>query len=211
MKNILLPLLAICMVACNSTQNNSANKPEFNVHYKKPDPVTAVSQIEAVSLKDYSNREINYVYKIYVDSSSNREILLKKMYQLQRKLRVPFARPLNSPEANSYSFVLENDVSIFDNLSQTIIEVKEINPLSVFVIGNNACLLPRMPNNFINLDYFYFSCPLDTTQSANKSIAMIIESFQSKQKADSMLTLVKTVAKNAHLIKQRENNLYVNN
>ena len=138
-------------------------------------------------------------------------MLFRSMYQLQRKLRVPFARPVQSPDFNSYAYILENDVSVFDKLSQTIVGVKELNPLSAFFVGNNLCCQPSIHDYFINLDYFYFSCPFDSSKSASKSIAMMIGSFESKQMADSMLANVKKISKNAYLIKEQERILYVNN
>ena len=132
MKFFLLLLLLCGLFACNINQSDFLYNNTVSVQPRKSTPITSISEIEATGLKDFNNREIKYVYKIFVDSSSNQEILLKKMYQLQRKIKFPFTRPLREPKNGRYAFVMENDVSVFDRLSQTIIGLKEDRFISVF-------------------------------------------------------------------------------
>lgn len=209
MRFLLFPLILMSLYACNAHQNEKVNKEVFNIHNSKAAPVTSVSEIEAVGIKDYTGREINYVYKVLVDSSANETYLLAKMYQVQRKTKLPFTRPIHSPMTCRYSFTLEQDVSIFDNISHTIIGLDQPSLLFSNLIGESVFM--KFPNNLITLDYFYFSCLQDSATKSNNSIALVIESFPTKQKADSMLVIVKTVAKNAHLIKQPAQNLYFYN
>ena len=211
MKNILCTLILMSFVACNADKKETVNDEAYFFHKSKAAPVTAVSQIEAVGIKDENNREINYEYKIFVDSSSSWEILLKKMYLLQRKSKLPFTRPLEFEKFGNYSYVVETDVSLLDKISNTIIGLKKLNPMGMLVI-QNPCMLQGMPPQFISIEPHYFYCPLDTPMQSDKyPIAMMIESFPSKQKADSFLAIVKSVAKNAYIIKEPQRIVYTEN
>ena len=58
-----------------------------------------------------------------------------------------------------------------------------------------------IPTNYVPLpvirfDYCFAFCPLN---SSDKSVVLIVETYQSKKVADSMLTLIKKYEKNAYL------------
>lgn len=92
MKNLLFPLICILLFSCDRFNSDSALAISPKVKKITPIGITSVDEIIQPGIKSLDNKELTVFYKIIVEASDNEEILREKMYQLQRKFNLPFAR-----------------------------------------------------------------------------------------------------------------------
>ena len=202
MKNLLFLLICILLVSCDRFSSDSALAISPKVNKISPIGITSVDAIIQPGIKSLDNKELTVFYKIIVEASDNEEILREKMYQLQRKFNLPFARQfIDFNKSGSFTYIIEREPSIIDRASQKI--TKEGVPSFPIDLCLNRSV-PKsdmIPTNYVPLpvirfDYCFAFCPLN---SSDKSVVLIVETYQSKQVADSMLTLIKKYEKNAYL------------
>jgi len=202
MKSLFFPLMCILLVSCDRFNSDSALTISPKVKKITPIGITSVDEIIQPGIKSLDNKELTVFYKIIVDASDNEEKQREKMYQLQRKFNLPFARQfIDFNMSGSFTYIIEREPSIIDRASQKITKdgvpsfpidlcLNRSVPKSDMIPTNNV------PLPVIRFDYCFASCPLN---SSDKSVVLIIETYQSKKVADSMLTLVKKYEKNAYL------------
>lgn len=202
MKNLLFLLICILLVSCDRFSSDSALAISPKVNKISPIGITSVDAIIQPGIKSLDNKELTVFYKIIVEASDNEEQLREKMYQLQRKLKLPFARQfIDFNKSGSFTYIIEREPSIIDRASQKITKTGDPSFLIDFCINKPISKTEMISTNYVPLplmrfDFCFSSCPLT---SSNKSAALIVETYQSKQVADSMLTLIKKYEKNAYL------------
>lgn len=202
MKSLFFPLICILLVSCDRFNSDSALAISPKEKKITPIGITSVDAIMQAGIKSIDNKELTVFYKIIVETSDDEETLREKMYQLQRKLKIPFARQfVDFNHCGSFTYITESEPSIIDRASQKI--TKDACPsfpidfcLNRPVPKNDMIPTKYVPLPLLRFDYCLPSCPLT---SSDKSVALIVETYQSKKVADSMLSQIKKYEKNAYL------------
>jgi hypothetical protein len=202
MKSLFFPLMCILLVSCDRFNSDSALAISPKVKKITPIGITSVDEIIQPGIKTLDNKELTVFYKIIVDTSDNEELLREKMYQLQRKLKLSFARQfIDFNKSGSFTYIIEREPSIIDRASQKI--TKDGGPSFPidFCLNRSVPKFDMIPTNYVPVPVIRFDCrfPSCPLTSSDKSVVLIVETYQSKQVADSMLTLVKKYEKNAYL------------
>ena len=194
MKNPFFLSFFILLGACRDFNPETNHATDYSWINQSPAIVTSVEFIENPTIKDIYNQENSYIYTLVVDTSSNEDLLRKKMYKLHKKLNIPFVTTKQDRE----KFMLENRLSSLeafeykssnDNINQTWrdswgsdsyyrIKIFCYLSLNPFVKLNNSC-------------------------ESNKTIALIGGVFNSKKLADSALNILKREETQSFLVTQR--------
>ena len=197
--------MCILLVSCDRFNSDSALAISPKVKKITPIGITSVDEIIQPGIKSLDNKELTVFYKIIVDTSDNEELLREKMYQLQRKLKLSFARQyIDFNRWGSYTYIPEREPSIIDRASQKITKNGSSTSLIGFFINDPISKSDMIPTNhvlppIIRFDFLFSSCPLT---SSDKTVALVVEIQQSKKVADSMLTQIKKYEKKAYLTMQ---------
>jgi hypothetical protein len=196
MKNFLFFLCSLSLVACRDF--NSTNTYEFSSHkqVKLTPPVTSVESIESPTIKNFYGQEDTYLYTVVLDTSSNEHLLRDKMFKLHNKLKIPFVRVIKDRTGNSSSdkYILEDGLSpknLFNECGSGI---------------NTALTWSNSWVNFslINTDSFIYMSLRDHTIKCDDSpsykwYTLIGGVFDSKKRADSVLSIFKKEESQAYL------------